>query len=289
MTSKTFTVQTDTATVALFDMATLQHRVDDDGDWWTIAVSAEPEVASGKVCIVSVADDGVHQVRVTTEGLTPDERAYACDVAKCGLEVSSGRVHVLGGEWLPGEGLTPPDTNVLALPNGSYDIEFYAIDWHDAQQWHRSLDDEVHPDAPADFVAVLKQREGEFSGSPGVRVVQMAKSWTFPDEERKLGPEIGMRLKTKVAKGPNGLVLRECGPFLYRPVLEDESGVKWKDRILVEVKSVDAERKRMSVKLIEVLVKLREVVRAKHTNFKPRLPATHRRRSGRGTNWLLLP
>ncbi len=253
MTSQTFIVQTDTATVALFDMATLRHRIDDDGDWWTVDVSAEPEVSSGKVCIVSVADDGGHQVRVSTEGLTPDERAYASDMVKCGLEVSSGRVHVLAGEWLPGEGLTPPDQNDLALPMGSYDVEFYAIDWHDAPQWHRSPEDEVHPDAPADFVAVLKERQGSFSGPVGVRVVPLAEGWLFPDEERKLGPEVGMRLKTKVAKGPNGIVLRECGPLLYRPVLEDQRGVKWKDRVLVEVTGVDAEKKRTTVKLIEVL------------------------------------
>jgi|SRR5690606_2625852 len=73
MKSQSFIVQTDTATVAVFDMGTLQHRVDDDGDWWTMDVSAEPEVAFGKICIVSVGDDGVHQMRVTTEGLTPDE------------------------------------------------------------------------------------------------------------------------------------------------------------------------------------------------------------------------
>lgn len=62
-----------------------------------------------------------------------------------------------------------------------------------------------------------------------------------------------MRLKTKVAKGPNGLVLSKCGPLLYRPVLEDESGVNWKDRVLVEVTGVAAKKKRTTVKLIEVL------------------------------------
>ena len=46
------------------------------------------------------------------------------------------------------------------------------------------------------------------------------------------------------------LVLKPCGPLAYRPILQDLSGVEWRDEIDVRVVSVDHEANEFEAELI---------------------------------------
>ena len=51
---------TDTATMCIFDPASLKHRLDDDCDWWSIADSELEEVNRGNVAFLNLGSDGVY-------------------------------------------------------------------------------------------------------------------------------------------------------------------------------------------------------------------------------------
>jgi hypothetical protein len=65
-------------------------------------------------------------------------------------------------------------------------------------------------------------------------------SGSFESTTRRVGPEPGMILTTKVRRGAsNELCLKECGPCRYRASVVDYSGVAWKDTIRLKVLEVD--------------------------------------------------
>jgi hypothetical protein len=103
-------------------------------------------------------------------------------------------------------------------------------------------------------VLVIRKREGEF---PGVkdepRLVSDSNKFLFESSTRKVGPEEGMILETKVWKNPKGLTLKECGPLDYKPMLVAFGDIQWKDRVRIKVKSVDHENETMVVEYIDTI------------------------------------
>lgn len=248
---------TDTATLAIFDPECLQHRADDDVDWWCADIGQVDEVKSGSVALVSLGSDGVYQTRVTDEELTSDESDYAAELVKnLGVEVVSGYLFIGPGECLPGGGsqwsrLTVERGILFKIENGSYCIEIYAIHWFDSPRWW--TENHQPPEGvPADYVVVLRPRTAPvtvFNENP--RFNGWGDQFLFESTTRQIGPQPGMILTTRVRKGHNGLTLKGCGPCEYDAALIDYSEVAWKDTIRFQVISIDHEAREMTGEFLE--------------------------------------
>jgi hypothetical protein len=249
---------TDTATLAVFDPAVLAHRVEDDVDWWCGDFAAIDEVRNGSASIVSVGSDGVYQVRITDADLTEHERDYAAElISGLGLTVQSGSVYVGPGECLPSDGHALDESAIergalLQLMEGNFLADLYRISWFEAPIWWRESG-QAPDDAPADFVVKLRERVGPYPGlcsSP--RFTNSSQGFLFSSQTRRVGPEPGMILKSKVRKNPDGqLSVAECGPGSYRVALEDYSMVRWRQHFRFQVISVDHVARSMCGRFVE--------------------------------------
>lgn len=97
---ETFQFVTDTATLCIFDLAALKHRMDDDTDWWSIPADELAEVNLGNVAFVGLGGDGLYDVRILPAVSEPARLALK-------LACPSGRVFVGAGEEVTSEGLEP--------------------------------------------------------------------------------------------------------------------------------------------------------------------------------------
>ena len=249
---------TDTATLAIFDPERLRHRAEAESDWWCTDLLQLEEFRSGSVALVGLGGDGAYRVRITDGEMTSDERDYAAGaVRSLGVEVVSGKLFLGPAECMPGggSGFTPADAErglLLEAENGRYGVDLFAIEWSDSPRWWRD-DRSVPDDAPADIVAVLRPRLtpfAEIGAEP--RLDFCAEAYIFESATRRVGPEPGMILTTKVRRGTsNELCLKECGPCGYRASLVDYSGVAWKDTIRLRVLGVDHDRKQIVGEFVE--------------------------------------
>ena len=252
-----FNLFTDTAVIAVFDSARLGNRVDGESDWWCSDLSQIAEVRTGSIALVSLGGDGVYRVRVTDGDMTVDERDYAAS-AVCGLgvEVISGKLYAGPAECMPGGGIgfTPASEErglVLECDDGAYDVELFAIHWRDSPRWWKD-DHSVPDDAPVDIVATLRPRQRPFSaGSGECRLDFYGNNYLYESATRRVGPEPGMILTTKVRRGPSSeLCLKGCGPLGYRASLIEYSGVAWKDTIRIRVVAVDHDAKQLTAEFV---------------------------------------
>lgn len=251
---------TDTATLAIFDNEMLKARIKDNCDWWCGDFSSLEEVIEGKVSLVALGGDGVFSVRATDGDLNSIEKDYAKMVVSLGFEVSSSNVFIGKGECLPGEDFETSPENLeegeggfISIEPGKYNIAVYLIDWFESPDYWNP-DYETPDNAPADIVLVIRKREFNFPGIKGEpRLISDEDNFLFESSTRKIGPEPGMILETKVWKNPKGLTLKECGPLDYKPVLTELDEIQWKDKIKIRVKSVDHENETMEVEYIDTV------------------------------------
>ena len=92
-------IATDTATLCIFDLAALRHRVDDVGDWWSIPRTELQELVSRNVAILTLGSDGQYQMRLLHTLPKADLRVS--------LAAPSGRFFVGPGEEISGGGFEP--------------------------------------------------------------------------------------------------------------------------------------------------------------------------------------
>lgn len=92
-------VATDTATICIFDVDAMKHRVNDVGDWWSIPANELAEVQNGNALFLNLGTDGTYQLDVTNE-IDPSAVGY-------NLNTPSGRVFIGAGEEMSGGGLEP--------------------------------------------------------------------------------------------------------------------------------------------------------------------------------------
>jgi hypothetical protein len=248
---------TDTATLAVFDPLQLKHRVDDVDDWWCLNFAQLEEVRSGKIALVSLGSDGVYQARITSSDLNADEHDYAAEVvANLGVTVLSGKLFVGPGECLPSGHLDFDDSDekrgiLCETSNGEYRVDIYSIHWHDSPRWWTE-DHEAPADAPSDLVIVLSPRTSPLAKvDVEPRFFGISENFLFDSKTRKVGPEPGMVLTTKICKGPDGLCLKNCGPKSYQATLIDYSPVEWKDFIRFNVVSVNHNQKTLTGEFLE--------------------------------------
>ncbi|MEH5133903.1 DUF6386 family protein, partial [Enterobacter hormaechei] len=59
--------QTNTATVVIYDLVSLKHRVNDDADWWSLPEDEVVEINKGNVLFLNVGDDGTYKVYIKND------------------------------------------------------------------------------------------------------------------------------------------------------------------------------------------------------------------------------
>ncbi|WP_458123592.1 DUF6386 family protein [Paenibacillus sp. Z3-2] len=108
----TFQMVTDTATLCLYDLAALRHRVQDTSDWWSIPEDELAEVNAGHCLFLNLGADGVYEVEWSLEDADSD-RDSDC-VAEQGsvyhLQVPSGNVYLGAAEDVSGGELEPDES-----------------------------------------------------------------------------------------------------------------------------------------------------------------------------------
>lgn len=106
---------TDTATMCVFDIASLRHRLDDDADWWSIPEDEIAEVNKGNAAFLGLGRDGLYQVEVVESLRTATPIRIKCP---------SGKVFVGAGEEATSDGLEPEGIRgeFLLIDPGTYEL-----------------------------------------------------------------------------------------------------------------------------------------------------------------------
>lgn len=112
---------TDTATLCVFDLEALKHRLQDDCDWWSVPTEELQEENKGNVAFVGLGSDGQFTI------ILSDELTKSGENVSFLLSCPSGRVFIGAGEEVTGDGLEPevirggafvdvhPGTNLLLV------------------------------------------------------------------------------------------------------------------------------------------------------------------------------
>ncbi|HHK8077636.1 TPA: DUF6386 family protein, partial [Serratia marcescens] len=117
--NKTFSFTTDTATLSIFDLVSLNHRVSDDADWWSIPEDELEEVNKGNVLFLNLGEDGQYTVRVV-DNISENYKSLF-------FNVPSGKVFVGAGEDTSGGDLEPDGSDYMSgvfliLDIGNYEV-----------------------------------------------------------------------------------------------------------------------------------------------------------------------
>lgn len=56
--TKILNIQTNTATLVIYDLMSLKHRINDDADWWSLSEDEVEEINKGNVLFLNLGDDG---------------------------------------------------------------------------------------------------------------------------------------------------------------------------------------------------------------------------------------
>jgi hypothetical protein len=102
---KIISIQTDTATLVIYDLMSLKHRINDDADWWSLPEDEVEEINKGNVLFLNLGDDGVYKVHIKN-----DVDEYTGSLF---LNVPSGSFHWAGEDVTGGE-LEPDDSDVIS-------------------------------------------------------------------------------------------------------------------------------------------------------------------------------
>ncbi|HET6252410.1 MAG TPA: DUF6386 family protein [Tepidisphaeraceae bacterium] len=116
----------DTATLCVFDLLALRHRLNDDADWWSIAEEELTEVNKGNAAFIGLGDDGVYVVEIGDGGET-SEIAPAVEIR---LKFPSGRVFIGAAEEVTSDGLEPEGIRgrLVSFQPGNYRITLARVE-----------------------------------------------------------------------------------------------------------------------------------------------------------------
>ncbi|CAI0715341.1 MULTISPECIES: DUF6386 family protein [Serratia] len=119
--NKTFSFSTDTATLVIYDLSSLKHRVSDSPDWWSIPEDEIDEINKGNVLFLNLGDDGNYVVKIIDEINGGRDSFF--------LNVPSGDVFIGAGEDVSGGDLEPDGSDCMAgimikLPPGGYEVKY---------------------------------------------------------------------------------------------------------------------------------------------------------------------
>lgn len=116
-----FNIFTDTATLVVFDLASLRHRLSDTPDWWSLPEDELDEINQGNAVFLNLGQDGGYVVEIVDNLLDYSGSVY--------IRVLSGRIFVGAGEDVTGGDLEPDDTaavsgRLIEMAPGSYAVRF---------------------------------------------------------------------------------------------------------------------------------------------------------------------
>ncbi|MEH3776745.1 DUF6386 family protein [Enterobacter asburiae] len=118
---KIISIQTDTATLVIYDLMSLKHRINDDADWWSLPEDELEEINKGNVLFFNLGNDGAYKVNIKN-----DVDEYTGTLF---LNVPSGKVFIGAGEDVTGGDLEPDDTDAISgefiiLEPGTYEVKY---------------------------------------------------------------------------------------------------------------------------------------------------------------------
>ncbi|MCQ3018387.1 DUF6386 family protein [Pseudomonas tremae] len=102
---KEFSILTNTATILVFDIDAIKHRVPDSLDWWSIVEDEILEVNKGNIAFLGLGDDGDYTIKVL--------EAIEGETGTLNLHFPSGNVFVGAGEDTSGGDLEPDGSDVI--------------------------------------------------------------------------------------------------------------------------------------------------------------------------------
>ncbi|MEE4816127.1 DUF6386 family protein [Pseudomonas alliivorans] len=122
--SKEFSFFTDTATMAIFDLAAIKHRISDTSDWWSIEEDEIDEVNKGNIAFLDLGSDGSYVVKIQEE--VDDEDG------SLNLSFPTGQVFIGAGEDTTGGELEPDGSDaiqgeMLSFAPGNYSVKYKKI------------------------------------------------------------------------------------------------------------------------------------------------------------------
>ncbi|WP_409308408.1 DUF6386 family protein [Pectobacterium sp. B1J-3] len=120
-----FKIFTDTATVVIFDLQSLKHRITDTPDWWSIEDDEIDEINNGNAIFLNLGSDGEYSINVVESLNGYNGSAY--------ISSPSGNIFIGAGEDTTGGDLEPDDINSVSgrfinLSPGNYSVGFKKID-----------------------------------------------------------------------------------------------------------------------------------------------------------------
>ncbi len=123
-------IVTDTATLVLYDLSQLKHRMDDGYDWWSDPTEEIGELNRGNVLFVGLNEDGAYEVNIINGAnedlvVTDHEAESECIVVQATLKNSSGRFFIGPGEAVTSEGEEPEESiagHFFNVKPGSYQV-----------------------------------------------------------------------------------------------------------------------------------------------------------------------
>ncbi|MCK1794424.1 DUF6386 family protein [Pseudomonas violetae] len=123
--NKEFSIVTDTATIAIFDLQSIKHRISDAPDWWSIVEDEIQEVNNGNIAIFGLGEDGKFDIKISEDVRNED--------GVLNLKFLSGYVFVGAGEDTTGGELEPDGSDViqgelLEFEPGSYQVKYKKVD-----------------------------------------------------------------------------------------------------------------------------------------------------------------
>lgn len=118
---KNFSFSTDTATLAVFDLASLKHRISDEPDWWSIPDDGIDEINKGNVLFLNLGSDGDYTVEIHDDINEEHGESF--------LKIPSGKVFIGAGEDTSGGDLEPDGSDYMSgvffeLSPGTYKVKF---------------------------------------------------------------------------------------------------------------------------------------------------------------------
>ena len=119
--NKKFSFSTDTATLSVFDLSSLKHRINDAPDWWSIPDDEIDEINKGNVLFLNLGNDGDYTVEIH------DDIGEGC--GKLFLKIPLGKLFIGAGEDTSGGDLEPDGSDYMSgifldLTPGIYEVKF---------------------------------------------------------------------------------------------------------------------------------------------------------------------
>ncbi|MBI0552028.1 DUF6386 family protein [Pectobacterium parmentieri] len=120
-----FNIFTDTATIVIFDLQSLKHRITDTANWWSIEEDEIDEINNGNAVFLNLGSDGEYLINIVESLNDYDDVAY--------INVPSGNIFIGAGEDTTGGDLEPDDINSVSgyfikLPPENYAVRFKRVD-----------------------------------------------------------------------------------------------------------------------------------------------------------------